>query len=968
MTRFNQLSTAIRLSLFVGGAVLAAGPQLAFAQSEGEEAKQLDDIVVTGSRIRSQTVTASSPVTEIGQEQFDLTGATRVDDLVNQYPQLTPAFDSQTNNPSTGYATVSLRNLGAQRTLTLVNGRRLPPGPAGELRDISIIPAAMIRQVDILTGGASAVYGSDAVAGVVNFILDTEFEGFSFSGGYSAYQHDNDNSYMQGLQTARGFTFEDGSSGFDGASRNIDLAWGGTFGDGNGHAAAWLTYRENDPLFHGQRDYASCALNAAGTACGGSGTNAFGNFLIIVPGRPGLQQANLNTNGTWRAGFGPAYNYAPPNFYQRPDERYTAGLSINYDANDYFRPYAELMFVNRNDSVQIAESGTFFAQELTLACNNPLLGTLCRDLNLTPTGGAPLTVYVGRRNVEGGPRRTTTEDSTFRVVAGFTGDLNENWSYDASFLFARTANDLQGQNDFLSSRISDALLGCPDGSFAGCIPYNVWQPGRVTAAAANALAGTSFNKTSTEMQVFNAFLTGDTGYNFPSAEDTISLVAGVESRRERFSFIADNDSTAGNFAGAGAAAPAVNGLTEVNELFSEAQLPIYSGDGLFSSFGLDLGYRLSDYETSGNANTFKVGFGADAGMFRIRGGFNRAIRAPGINNLFGPPTIGLFAGADPCAGATPVFTREQCARTGVTSAQYGFVPASPAGQNNQLAGGDPTLRPEEADTYTLGFVVEPIDDLAISVDYYDIRIEDTVTPIGSPSILRGCALTGAPFLCNRINRNPASGDIWVGTRGFVDNVTDNFGELETRGIDVNVSYGFDALGGRFSAQFLGNYVLEYFQAPVPGAVEFTCEGLINPDCGALQEIRAITSLNYFRDFYSFNLRVRYFGPLEYKDSDGTILFTDRLLFSNGGAPFVPLTTALPNPFRPTSAGGIGSYTYFDLSATATLFGNTNITLGVNNIFDKEPPLVGVDNALNANAPGGYDQLGRFVFANFDVKF
>lgn len=913
MTRLNQLSTAIRMSLLVAGAILAAGPQLAFAQSEGgaaqepdsDKAAQLDDIVVTGSRIRSKTVTASSPVTEIGQEQFDLTGATRVDDLVNQYPQLSPAFDSQTNNGAVGYATVSLRNLGAERTLTLVNGRRLPPGPA-ELRDISIIPASMIRQVDILTGGASAVYGSDAVAGVVNFILDTEFEGFSLSGGYSAYQHNNDNEYMQERQTARNFPFEDGNSGFDGIARNIDLAWGSSFGDGNGHAAAWLTYRQNDALFHGQRDYSSCALNAAGTACGGSGTNATGNFFLN--GR----QASLNANGTWRTGFGQPYNYAPVNYYQRPDERYSAGMSINYDANEYFRPYAELMFVNRNDSIQVAESGTFFAQELSLPCSSPLLGTACRDLNINPASG-PVSVYVGRRNIEGGPRRTDTEDSTYRIVAGFTGDLNEMWSYDASFLFARTANDLQGYNDLLSSRISDALLGCPAGSFAGCLPYNVWQPGQVTAAAANALAGVSFNKTSTEMQVMSAYLTGDTGYNFASAEDTISLVFGVESRRERYSFVADNDSAQGNFAGSGSSNPPTSGLTKVNELFSEAAIPIYAGDSLISSFALDLGYRMSDYPSSGIANTFKVGFGADVGMFRVRGGYNRAIRAPGINDLFSPQRVALFGGADPCAGESPAFTPAQCALTGVTAAQYGNIPESPAGQNNQLIGGNPNLKPETADTYTLGFVVEPIDDLAVAVDYYDIRIEDTITTVGAAAALDLCANTGDPFLCSRINRNPATGDIWVGSRGYVSNLTDNIGKLNTSGLDVNVNYGFDALGGRFSTQFLGNYVFEYETVPLPGTNEdatFTCEGRINPNCvgavGTLNQIRAIASVNYFRDFYSFNLRMRYFGPLDYEDNDGVPLTTDTLLAANGG---------------------IGSYTFWDLSATAAVFGNTDLTLG-----------------------------------------
>jgi iron complex outermembrane recepter protein len=943
----TRLRDAIVFALVSGlGSIGVAYAQSAQDAEDTTDVDTLDDIRVTGTRIQSQTVTASSPVTEINQEEFTLSGTTRPEDLVNQYPQLTPAFDSQQNNPSTGYATVSLRNLGAQRTLTLINGRRLPPG-AAEVRDISIIPSALVSRVDILTGGASAVYGSDAVAGVVNFVLDTEFEGFAASYGYSAYQHKNDNDYIQGLIAARNFPFEDGDSGFDGAARDASVALGGSFADGLGHAMGWVTYRENDALFHGQRDYSGCALNAAGTACGGSGTNAFGNFFI---GNTSLLQANINqSTGRWQRGFGPAYNYAPPNFYQRPDERFTGGTSIKFTVNDYFKPYAEAMFVNRSSDVQIAESGTFFAQELTLPCNSPLLGTACTDLGINPAAG-PLTVYVGRRNVEGGPRRTSTEDTTYRMAVGTEGNISDTWTYDASFLFSRVSNDLQGVNDFLSNRVADALLGCPAGAFAGCIPYNVWQPGRVTSAAANALAGTSFNKTSTELQNFTAYVQGDTGFGFSMADgQNVSLVAGVEARREKFSFIADNDSNAGNFAGAGAAAPPVNGLTEVRELFLESIAPIYSGDGLVSSFNLDLGYRLSDYETSGETNSFKVGFTADAGAFRFRGGFNRAIRAPGINNLFAPQNIGLFAGADPCAGTTPVFTAAQCARTGVSAAQYGNISQSPAGQNNQLTGGNTNLVPEEADTVTFGFAVQPIDDLAISLDYYDIQIEDTIATIGSPTILNFCATTGDPFLCSRINRNPRTGDIWVGSVGFVRNLTDNFGELSTNGVDLNVNYGMEVFGGRLSSSFVANYVLDYEVNPLPGvneAAAFNCEGRINPDCGVLNDFRVITSVNFSRDIYSVNARVRHFGSVEYRDSTGA-LSTDTLLAANGG---------------------IGSQSYLDLSGSITLLDNVDISLGINNILDKEPPLVGVDNALNANAPGGYDQLGRYIFARVGVKY
>lgn len=951
MSKFNPLSGAIRFALVAGAASLVGAP--AFAQQESPTS--LDQIVVTGSRIQSQTVTASAPVTEIQREDFALSGATRVDDLVNQYPQLTPAFDSQTNNPSTGYATVSLRNLGAERTLTLVNGRRLPPGATGELRDISIIPAALVNRVDILTGGASAVYGSDAVAGVVNFVLDTEFEGFRIGGGYSAYQHDNRNSYMQGLQEASGFDYEDGNSGFDGASKTIDLAWGGRIGDGSGHAMAWVTYRENDALFHSQRDYSSCALFEDGTDCGGSGTANPANFLFSQNGSP-LAYTHFNSAGRWQPGFGYLYNYAPPNYYQRPDERYTAGTAISYEVNEYFTPYFEAMLVNRKDSLQIAESGAFGVSLSGQNCSNPIFGSLCSDLGLNPAN--PFDILVLRRNVEGGPRRTDTSDTSYRFVVGTKGNLGETWNYDASYLFARTQNDTQGYNDFLISRIRDGLLGCPAGSFDGCQFWNIWQPGGATAESANSLSGVSFNKISTEMEVFNAYATGDLGFGFPSAGGSnIFGVFGVEHRRESYSSVSDNDSAAGNFAGSGSSAPPVSGETKVNEVFMEALIPVFAGDGVFKSFDLDVGYRYSDYDRSGGANTYKLGFTSEIGPIRPRGGYNRAIRAPGITDLFSQQRTALFQGSDPCAGASPSRSFQECQRTGVTAAQYGTIPTNPAGQNNQFIGGDPNLQPEQADTYTLGFVVNPIQDLAIALDYYDIKIEDTITGIGANTILSTCLNTGLSSICDLIQRGP-NGDIWLDDENYVRNTTANFGELRARGIDLNATYAFEAAGGRFFTSFIGNYLLEEETSPLPGVegTNYDCAGRINPSCQSTRpEWRHIASVRYARDSWSVNLRWRYFGELDYVD--------------NQGRPIVPVDADDFDTDRLTAArGGISAQNYLDLSGSLALSDNIDLTFGVNNIADKEPPLVGAGNALNANAPGGYDQTGRYIFSSISLKF
>jgi len=960
----NLLSDAVRLGLLAGAiGLMSLTATPAFAQSDEDDkadAETLDTVTVTGTRIKSQAITASSPVVEIQREEFQYAGATRVEDLVNQYPQLSPAFDSFSNNPSTGYPTIDLRGLGPQRTLTLVNGFRLATG-AAEVADISIIPAALISRVDVLTGGASAVYGSDAIAGVVNFVLDTEFEGVSVTAGYSAYQHDNENEYVQGRLRARNFNVPDGNSGFDGISKNIDIAMGSSFADGAGHAMAWLTYRDNDALFQGQRDYSSCALNAAGTACGGSNTNAAGNFYFYQPTTGAGTNASLNANGTFRRGYGAPYNYAPINYYQRPDQRYTFGSSLKYEVNEHFKPYLETMMVNRQDSTQIAESGAFFTLIPGIACNNPLIGTACANLGINPTGG-PVDIYVAKRNVEGGPRIRVDENNAFRVVTGAEGAITDSWSYNASFLYGHTRDDSQGLNDFVTTRIVSAILGCPAGSFAGCIPYRVFVPGGVTTAAANALAGVSIQETATSLTAVNAYVTGDLGFGLPSAKgDTVSLVVGFETRRDEYAFAADSISQAGGFAGAGGSATPVDAEIKVQELFLESNIPIISDAGMLQSLVLDLGYRSSDYELSGKADTYKIGAGADFGTFRVRGGFNHAIRAPGTNDFFGVQSLALFGGSDGCAGPTPAFTLAQCQNTGVTAAQYGRIPDNTAGQYNQLIGGNLNLKPESADSITFGFAVTPIENLQLTLDYYDIQLEDRIGTIGAQRILNFCAISGNPLLCSNVRRG-ASGDIWRGNdaaiAGRVANLTANFGELTYRGIDLGANYRFDVLGGSLSTAFQGSYLLEEESNPLPGVDEtaiIDCVGKLNSDCQT-PEFRSITNVRFARDWYTVGLRWRYFDGLDYVTDAGVPIAADRLVCA-------PNTNAAC-----IGTGGIGSYSYFDLSGSAFIGEFGEFTIGVNNIADKEPPLVGVTLARNGNALGGYDQVGRYFFSSFTVKF
>lgn len=941
-----MFKSCLLASTLIGG-LTATAPALA-QEEDGAQAPASDVVRVTGTRILNPNLVSSSPVTTVDASDFNLSGTTRVEDLLNTLPQMAPSFDAFTVNPTTGFATADLRGLGTARTLVLVNGQRLQPGGIrSEAPDLNQIPAAMLSRVEILTGGASAVYGSDAMAGVVNFIIDRNFEGVSLTAGASAYQHNNRNTYLTPLMDARGFDYPTGSSGLDGQSYHIDFAVGSSFAGGAGHASAYLTYRQNEELRQGARDYSSCALNAASTVCGGSSTAPTPNFFLLHPDYVGF--AN-QASGPWTAGVGELYNYAPINHFQRPDERWTAGAFISYEVSPMLRPFLDIMVAQTNTEVQIAESGTFFVNFFEFDCTSPLLGTMCADLGLNPAD--EVGVYIGKRNSEGGPRISAIDSNSLRLVAGSEGDFGNGWAYNASFMYGSNSSSEANQNDFIPSRIETNVLNCLNPALlntSSCYDVFGIGPG-VTADSAAALGGVGIRAGRTALYSVGGYVTGDTGIVFPGASEPVSAVLGAEWRRSEFSVTSDANMASGNFAGLGGPRPSIDGGFDVAEFYAEAGVP------LFANLSADLGYRYSNYNTSGGVSSYKVGLNWEpSDIVRFRGGYNRAIRAPSVNELFAQQQISLWGGTDPCAGATPEFTAAQCANTGVTAAQYGFIQASPANQYNQFSGGNQTLQPEAADTWTFGFVASPMSNLSVSVDYYHIAIEDRIGTIGANTILRFCGLTGDPFLCNKVNRNATTGDLWLGsnlaTSGFVENLNDNFGNLVWSGIDFTAAYATEFMGGNLGINFNGSVALKQEIEPLPGVnpdATFDCAGNINTSCQTPTWRHTLRATYDMGTWWSASVRWRHTGAMDYVNPDGTPATTDQILVANDGE--------------------LGSFNYIDLTGTFDVRPNTTLTVGVNNVLDREPPMVGGSLQLNGNSIGGYDQLGRFLFARVNLRY
>jgi iron complex outermembrane receptor protein len=937
---------------------------------EAKQAPYTEAVTVTGTLIPRPTLDALSPVSVMGVEDITYSGVTRIEDLMASLPQAFAGQNSTWANGATGTATVDLRQLGTNRTLVLINGRRMAPGDASGVYapDLNVIPAALVERVDVLTGGASAVYGSDAVTGVVNFILDTQFEGFRGDVQYSFYQHDNNNTFAQQINEDAGFNAPSGST-TDGEGWNLNVAWGGKFGDGKGHASAYIGYREMEAVTKSQRDYLNCSVWATddGPICGGSSTSAQGRFIIsgddyIVQGDQFVPRQ------------GEVFNYGPFNHIQRPDERWTAGAFLNYKFNDKIEGFAEIMLMNNFTNAQIAPSGNFNVAT-RINCDNPMLSDqqrqiLCTDRGLGPDDYTESATSILRRNVEGGARNEDIQHTNFRLITGIRGDINDAWSYELYGLEARTNSNFSYDNDLDIGRMANALdvdgdpndedtWVCNSGD-AGCYPWNIFETGAVDQRALDYMETVAVMYGITETQMVNLSFTGDLeeyGVRIPSATEGIQVALGADYRSEYLRTRPDYVYGNGLAAGFGGGQPAVEGDFSVTELFAEALVPLVQDVAGAQNLSLELGYRYSDYTTFGAANTYKVmGQWAPMELLKFRGGYNRAVRSANAFELFEPVNFGLGGSQDICSGAAPTTSEAACANTGVLPGQYGNILENPAGQYNTLGGGNDELDPEIADTVTFGIVLTPpsIPGFSLSFDYFNIEIDEAIGTLGADDIVQTCANTGDPELCGLINRDP-DGSLWLTQAGYTETNNQNIGLLTSVGVDMNFSYTFPVgKGGFMTTDLMGTYLMEtLFENPL---VSYDCAGYYGFQCGQPNsEWRHRARITWNSNFdLALNLTWRYVGAAEIDDAS-----PDSDIGDPGAMPFNEL-----NGIASTDA-----WNYLDLSANWTVMKGIQWSVGVNNVLDDEPPLwpdLADDGNLNTYAT--YDPLGRYIYTAFRFDF
>jgi iron complex outermembrane receptor protein len=960
------------------------------AAAGGQGSANEGDIVVTGSLIKNPNLVQSSPVISVGQDEVNLRQSNVAEEVLRTIPGITPSIGSAVNNGNGGQSFANLRGLGTNRNIVLVDGNRIVPGTLSGVVDLNSIPLALIERTDVLTGGASTTYGADAVSGVVNFITRSDFAGVEVNASNQI--------------TEKG----------DGNAFRTDITIGANFDDGRGNAVFSVGYQQSDPVFQGDRAIGLNNIDSFSGGLSGSGTSVPSRFTL------GTTQRQIDpTTGALRANYA-AFNFNPYNVFQTPFERFNMFGSAHYEITDGIEVYTKGLFSKNTVSTIIAPSGVFNAS-VTIPVSNPYLPAAARaqfcganDFNPAVAGIQTLTAAqcaaaalatsptdpnyrtfttnLSRRTTETGSRISDYRTTIFDYRAGIRGDITDTINFDVSGAYgeSETAQTLQGY--VLTSRVRDSLLAtntatCLSGN-PNCVPVNFFGPeGAITPDQAASLTAESTTTVRTTLAQARAVVSGDFGVNSPFAEQPIGFAAGAEYRKYTASQRADSlANQAGELGGAGGAAPNIDGAYDVSEFFGELIAPLITNRPFFHSLTLEGGVRRSHYEidTAGspsfNTTTWKVGGSWEpVDSLKIRGNYARAVRAPNIGELFTPVTTALTnLATDPCAGAAVAGNatlRDVCIAQGAPAASIGTIQNPTAGQANVTSGGNVALAPEKSRSYTFGAVFQPtfLRGFSVTADYYHIEVTGAVSSPTPGDLISGCfdnASVNNP-LCGSasFSRNPVTGGLDgdpATTLGLITQ-TSNLGKLLTDGIDLTANYRTNVGFGVLNLSFTGNWTNRSKFQSQAGSLFRECTGYYSTNCGIGNIIGSI------QPEFSWNTR----GTLTVGPADFSLLWRhidavsqepDDIVNGNGPA----FQGAVPG-FGNRNFQRIKAADYFDLTTRFGLNDNLDLTITVQNLFDKNPPLVGStvgSTSFNSGNtyPSTYDALGRRFAVGARMKF
>lgn len=992
MYRPNDRFAALRGIAF---ACAIALPATTFAQADAPapvtqlSQDDVDEIIVTGSRIARPELTAMSPFAVIGEEQIALSNTTNIENFLRTKPQFAQALGSSSNNGNEGTATVDLRNLGEERTLVLVNGKRFVPYDYQGYVDLQMIPPSLIERVEVITGGASAVYGADAVAGVVNFILKDKFEGLEIDGGYSVTEEN------------------------DGEIYDFSVTAGGNFAGGRGNIVFNVGYTNQDEISQGDRPYGFEALGSDDLSPSGSQTNEGGTaFYSSFFGDPFEGGITFDPAGD-PLPSGATFNFNPYNLYQVPQQKWTATALGSYEINDDTEFFVRGSFANNRTTVIIAPTGTFFfpfqinvadvadggnpflsddtralfqqidANECDLPDTDPDTGEFlgpCLDFADT-AGDGFIDVALGRRLVEFGGRTYNYENTAYQFVGGFKGTILEDQDWEVFAQYGRTNRSQYFINDINADRVQQSLLAVDDGEGGvacsdpsnGCIPGNWLGAGNLSQAAANwtKLAVSEVNKT--DQFVIGGSLSGNVPFTVPTAADAVGYAVGVEYRHDQGENRPDEVYISGISPGYGSSSP-VDAEIEIQEVFAELLVPLVADMAFAESINFETGIRYGKYDNkvidvlagTSQENTFyntSYKFGVDwspIDELRFNVMYQRAVRAPTLREIGLPktPSTGDLTD-DPCdnEGGVPPGLAPLCEATGVPPGLTGTFTSIVAGQINNFLGGNPNLDPEEADTWTYGLDWNPsfLEGLSISVDYYDIEIEDAIVELTEQDIVDACYFyeqNAAGTFCSLISRNPINGALIGGTETGVFRSLANVAQESATGVDFDIRYVFDlGSNGSLDIGWAATYVIDRKTQPAEFIDEYDCTGLVGNTClRPTPEWTFVQSTTWTVGPATVQLLWRYIDSITH-DTIG-------------------LGTGSPSDFAvPT----IASQSYFDLTGAYDVNETWTVRAGITNLFDRDPPIVGNDyggtteNSGNTY-PATYPSVGRGFYLGANAKF
>lgn len=938
--------------LVAGGALLCTAVSVAQAQSAPKEATALEEVVVTGTRLGRSDLEAASPVISVAGDAIRLRGPTTVDTVVNELPQLAPTDGRQAGFENRdAVLKADLRGLDPVRTLVLVNGRRFTPASADGLVDLGTIPTAMVERIDVLTGGASSVYGSDAIAGAINFVLKNDFEGVQVRASY-------------------GETFEN-----DGQSTDVEVLAGTSFGDDRGHVMVAARYFDGDGVLQGDREFSRVPYDHTNDGeLIQVGSSAVPGGFIPGGGFAGLPAASC-PSGSSPAGVlfleggaatnycnpADAYNYAPDIHLLRPFEQAQLSGVFQYELNDQVSAFGELFFVNATTDWQVGPDGKVLRNVVVNDyLNNPIVPASTRDFLIAnagtfdPLGTGNATIsQLRKRFTDVGSRKYEIDRNSYSLTGGLRGNFGGSdggWKWEAFGTLQNSTSNKSNSGVTLLSRLAAGLdttvvggqVRCTDlDIFPDCTPFHLFGEGSLTDQQAAWLAPTFVDQTDFSRDVAGATLTGSL-LELPAGP--LATAFGVEYRKDSFRA---NPSPASVSGDSGiSSGPPVSGDYDVKEAFVEAGIPLIE-----DRLDLELGARLSDYSLSGvgTAVSYKAGTSFKAAEWlRVRAAYNRAVRAPNLLELYAPTSVRFLTVTDPCDSrlSPSQAVKDLCVDQGIPAAAIDTFTQLEQGAFIRL-GGNRALEEESSDSITVGAVLTfPDVGVNVQIDYYAIKVEDAIGVVGQQTIVDNCftGLDANDIFCTQIERDN------IGQLYSVSATQLNLAEREVSGLDVTVDYGLDAPwlnvmrdSSTLKFSLLASFQFENKTTPYRGAETIDCAGRFLGPCSGFgnastPETRLLAGVDWANGPLNAGLRVRWIDELSL---------------------YPGVTFGLDT---------VDAVTYVDLNVGFEVTDRIRVDFGVQNVFDELPQPVSAFRVNDSNSdPALYDQVGARYFLGVTAK-